>query len=43
MKTFKYFTLEEFTRSTTANHYKIKNDVPDDLLETAEYTLSRLD
>ena len=40
---FKYFTLKEFTNSETARKYYIHNSVPDDLLDNANYTLSRLD
>lgn len=39
----KYFTLKEFTNSETARKYYIHNSVPDELLDNAFYTLSRLD
>lgn len=39
----KYFTIREFERSSTADKYHIMNNVPDDLMDNALFTLSRLD
>lgn len=39
----KYFTIEEFTNSVTAKKRKIDNSIPDNLADTAIYTLTRLD
>lgn len=39
----KWFTTDEFTRSDTAARLGISNDIPAELLDTAHYTLSRLD
>ena len=38
-----HFSKEEFTRSETADRLVIDNTLPDDLIETAKYTLSRLE
>lgn len=39
----KWFTIEEFTNSDTARKRKIDNSLPDNLADTALYTLNRLD
>lgn len=39
----KYFTIQEFTKSPTARKCHLDNSIPNDLLDTANYTLSRLD
>lgn len=39
----KYFTISEFTKSSTAEKNHIDNSIPNVLLENALYTLKRLD
>lgn len=39
----KYFTIEEFTKSSTASKNKIDNSIPKELMDSALYTLERLD
>lgn len=39
----RYFSINEFTRSATADRLKIDNSLPPELLDAATYTLQRLD
>lgn len=39
----RYFSIKEFTRSATADRVKIDNSLPPELLDSATYTLQRLD
>lgn len=39
----KYFTINEFTRSATADARGIDNSLPAELTDVAKYTLARLD
>lgn len=43
MKLTEHFTLDEFTRSTTANRLKIDNSVPADLMPNIKLTASQLE
>ena len=43
MKLTEHFTLEEFTRSTTATRLKIDNHVPDDLMVNIYLTANKLE
>lgn len=43
MKLTEHFTLEEFTRSTTANKLKIDNSVPSDLMQNVQFTATQLE
>jgi zinc D-Ala-D-Ala carboxypeptidase len=43
MKITEHFTLEEFTRSTTANRLKIDNSVPADLMPNIQLTAIKLE
>lgn len=43
MRLTKHFTLEEFTRSTTANRLKIDNRVPDSLMPNVQLTAIKLE
>ena len=43
MKLTEHFTLEEFTRSTTANRLKIDNSVPADLMPNIKLTAAKLE
>jgi zinc D-Ala-D-Ala carboxypeptidase len=42
-KLTEHFTLEEFTRSTTANKLKIDNSVPDELMQNVQFTATQLE
>jgi zinc D-Ala-D-Ala carboxypeptidase len=43
MKITEHFTLEEFTRSTTASRLKIDNRVPDSLMPNVQLTAIKLE
>ena len=43
MKLTEHFTLDEFTRSTTADRLKIDNSVPADLMPNIKLTVSQLE
>ncbi|MCO6525035.1 MAG: hypothetical protein J6562_08440, partial [Candidatus Schmidhempelia sp.] len=43
MKITENFTLEEFTRSDTANKFKIDNSVPADLMNNIQLTAIKLE
>ena len=43
MKLTEHFTLEEFTRSTTASRLKIDNRVPDELMANIQLTAIKLE
>ena len=43
MKLTEHFTLDEFTRSTTANRLKIDNSVPADLIPNIKLTAAKLE
>jgi zinc D-Ala-D-Ala carboxypeptidase len=43
MKITEHFTLEEFTRSTTASRLKINNSVPENLMPNVQLTAIKLE
>jgi zinc D-Ala-D-Ala carboxypeptidase len=43
MKLTEHFSLDEFTRSTTANRLKIDNRVPDNLMSNVQLTAVKLE
>ena len=43
MQLTEHFTLDEFTRSTTASRLKIDNSVPDDLMPNIQLTAIKLE
>lgn len=43
MQLTKHFTLNEFTRSTTASRLKIDNSVPDELMTNVQLTATKLE
>ena len=43
MKLTEHFTLDEFTRSSTANRLKIDNSVPNELMSNIQLTATKLE